>query len=116
VPAVGDQVPADLRMACLLSNLLRVDQSILTGESHSVEKHVEPVLLAKAVYQDKVNLLFSVSHYLINWNSLVTYLELDHLVMCSVLRVHTLVQATSCSDNVITQHSTKGFGSYSFML
>jgi hypothetical protein len=26
-----------------------------------VEKHVEPVLLAKAVYQDKVNLLFSVS-------------------------------------------------------
>jgi magnesium-transporting ATPase (P-type) len=41
-------------------------QSILTGESHSVEKHVEPVLLAKAVYQDKVNLLFSVSHYSIN--------------------------------------------------
>jgi magnesium-transporting ATPase (P-type) len=37
-------------------------QSILTGESHSVEKHIEPVLLAKAVYQDKVNLLFSVSY------------------------------------------------------
>jgi magnesium-transporting ATPase (P-type) len=36
-------------------------QSILTGESHSVEKHMEPVLLAKAVYQDKVNLMFSVS-------------------------------------------------------
>ncbi|WIA41984.1 hypothetical protein OEZ86_009286 [Tetradesmus obliquus] len=59
---VGDQVPADLRMVSLLSNLLRVDQSILTGESHSVEKHIEPVLLAKAVYQDKVNLLFSGTH------------------------------------------------------
>jgi hypothetical protein len=31
--AVGDQVPADLRMVQLLSNLLRVDQvGLMTGE------------------------------------------------------------------------------------
>lgn len=36
-------------------------QSILTGESHSVEKHLEAVHNPKAVYQDKVNTLFSVS-------------------------------------------------------
>jgi hypothetical protein len=36
-------------------------QSILTGESHSVEKHLEAVHNPKAVYQDKVNILFSVS-------------------------------------------------------
>eukprot|EP00878_Enallax_costatus_P002773 GHUV01002963.1.p2 GENE.GHUV01002963.1~~GHUV01002963.1.p2 ORF type:complete len:560 (+),score=121.05 GHUV01002963.1:3990-5669(+) len=59
---VGDQVPADCRMMLLLSNMLRTDQSILTGESHSVEKHVEAVLEKKAVYQDKVNILFSGTH------------------------------------------------------
>ena len=40
---------------------MRVLQSILTGESHSVEKHIESVHNPKAVYQDKVNILFSVS-------------------------------------------------------
>jgi hypothetical protein len=38
-------------------------QSILTGESHSVEKHLEAVHNPKAVYQDKVNILFSVSPF-----------------------------------------------------
>lgn len=59
--AVGDQVPADLRVVELQSNLLRADQSILTGESHSVEKHVDAVANRAAVYQDKTNILFSVS-------------------------------------------------------
>lgn len=36
-------------------------QSILTGESGSVEKYLEAVRDRKAVYQDKTNLLFSVS-------------------------------------------------------
>eukprot|EP00877_Chromochloris_zofingiensis_P010594 jgi/Chrzof1/5789/Cz16g15260.t1 len=57
--AVGDQIPADVRLIKLMSNILRVDQSILTGESHSVEKHTHAVLVHKAVYQDKVNILFS---------------------------------------------------------
>ncbi len=36
-------------------------QSILTGESHSVEKFTDAVTVQKAVYQDKTNILFSVS-------------------------------------------------------
>jgi magnesium-transporting ATPase (P-type) len=35
-------------------------QSLLTGESQSVEKQTEPVHNEKAVYQDKTNMLFSV--------------------------------------------------------
>ena len=35
-------------------------QSILTGESGSVSKHTGAVGVAKAVYQDKTNTLFSV--------------------------------------------------------
>ncbi|KAI8472408.1 MAG: hypothetical protein J3K34DRAFT_453784 [Monoraphidium minutum] len=57
--AVGDQVPADLRVAALCSNVLRCDQSILTGESHSVDKDPRRVDAPKAVYQDKTNMLYS---------------------------------------------------------
>eukprot|EP00191_Tetraselmis_sp_GSL018_P014686 CAMPEP_0177588372 /NCGR_PEP_ID=MMETSP0419_2-20121207/6190_1 /TAXON_ID=582737 /ORGANISM="Tetraselmis sp., Strain GSL018" /LENGTH=1007 /DNA_ID=CAMNT_0019078565 /DNA_START=254 /DNA_END=3277 /DNA_ORIENTATION=+ len=56
---VGCKVPADLRVIELLSNNLRTDQSILTGESGSVEKEVEPTLKARAVCQDKTCILFS---------------------------------------------------------
>ncbi|XP_072423545.1 sarcoplasmic/endoplasmic reticulum calcium ATPase 1-like [Chiloscyllium punctatum] len=41
--AVGDKVPADIRIIKIISTTLRVDQSILTGESVSVIKHTEPV-------------------------------------------------------------------------
>ncbi|KAJ4842744.1 Calcium-transporting ATPase 3, endoplasmic reticulum-type [Turnera subulata] len=57
--AVGCKVPADLRMIEMLSNQLRVDQAILTGESCSVEKEVESTIATNAVYQDKTNILFS---------------------------------------------------------
>uniref|UniRef100_A0A8C0XGJ3 P-type Ca(2+) transporter n=1 Tax=Castor canadensis TaxID=51338 RepID=A0A8C0XGJ3_CASCN len=57
--AVGDKVPADLRLIEIKSTTLRVDQSILTGESVSVTKHTDAIPDPRAVNQDKKNLLFS---------------------------------------------------------
>ena len=57
--AVGDKVPADFRLIKILSTTLRVDQSILTGESVSVIKHCDPVPDPRAVNQDKKNICFS---------------------------------------------------------
>uniref|UniRef100_A0A6G1SB77 Calcium-transporting ATPase n=1 Tax=Aceria tosichella TaxID=561515 RepID=A0A6G1SB77_9ACAR len=57
--SIGDKVPADIRLIKVHSTTLRVDQSILTGESVSVIKHCEPVPDPRAVNQDKKNILFS---------------------------------------------------------
>lgn len=57
--SVGDKVPADIRIIKILSTTLRIDQSILTGESASVLKQTEPVSDPRAVNQDKKNILFS---------------------------------------------------------
>ncbi|XP_062299233.1 ATPase sarcoplasmic/endoplasmic reticulum Ca2+ transporting 1, like [Scomber scombrus] len=57
--SVGDKVPADIRIISIKSTTLRVDQSILTGESVSVIKHTESVPDPRAVNQDKKNMLFS---------------------------------------------------------
>ena len=59
--AVGDKVPADIRITTIHSTTIRVDQSLLTGESVSVIKHTDPVSDARAVNQDKKNILFCVS-------------------------------------------------------
>ncbi|NXP40370.1 AT2A3 ATPase, partial [Leiothrix lutea] len=59
VLAVGDKVPADIRIIEIRSTTLRVDQSILTGESVSVIKHADPIPDPRAVNQDKKNMLFS---------------------------------------------------------
>ncbi|OON17210.1 calcium-translocating P-type ATPase, SERCA-type [Opisthorchis viverrini] len=56
---VGDRVPADIRITTIMSTTLRVDQSILTGESVSVLKHSDPISSSRAVNQDKKNMLFS---------------------------------------------------------
>ncbi|KAF3846618.1 hypothetical protein F7725_003696, partial [Dissostichus mawsoni] len=56
---VGDKVPADIRLISIKSTTLRVDQSILTGESVSVIKHTDSVPDPRAVNQDKKNMLFS---------------------------------------------------------
>merc|ERR1712061_689818 len=57
--SVGDKIPADIRIIQILSTTLRIDQSILTGESVSVIKHNEPVPDPRAVNQDKKNIIFS---------------------------------------------------------
>jgi len=51
---------------------LRVDQAILTGESHSVEKFESIVKDKKAVKQDMTNILFSVWLYvlIVEWHQL----------------------------------------------
>lgn len=57
--SVGCKIPADMKMIEMLSNEVRVDQAILTGESSSVEKELKTTTAANAVYQDKTNILFS---------------------------------------------------------
>ncbi|KAF6200671.1 hypothetical protein GE061_005114 [Apolygus lucorum] len=57
--SVGDKVPADIRLIKIYSTTLRIDQSILTGESVSVMKNTDVVRNPLAVNQDKLNILFS---------------------------------------------------------
>ncbi|KAI3378378.1 hypothetical protein SNEBB_000142 [Seison nebaliae] len=57
--AVGDKIPADMRISQILSTTIRIDQAILTGESVSIIKHEEVVPEVRAVNQDKKNMLFS---------------------------------------------------------
>ncbi|KAJ8312747.1 hypothetical protein KUTeg_010120 [Tegillarca granosa] len=57
--SVGDKVPADIRISTIHSTTIRIDQSILTGESVSVIKHSDPIPDPRAVNQDKKNILFS---------------------------------------------------------
>jgi Ca2+ transporting ATPase len=56
---VGDRIPADCRVLSIHSNSFSVDQSILTGESESVGKIIEPISDTDAVKQDQINMLFS---------------------------------------------------------
>ena len=49
--SVGDKIPADIRLVKIYSTTLRIDQSILTGESVSVIKHTDPVPDPRAVNQ-----------------------------------------------------------------
>ena len=57
--AIGDSIPADCRLLSIHSNAFQVDQSILTGESESVNKDLDPIKDAQAVKQDQKNMLFS---------------------------------------------------------
>ncbi|KAJ1727409.1 hypothetical protein LPJ61_004585, partial [Coemansia biformis] len=59
--SVGDKIPADARVLSIESSVLRVDQALLTGESISVGKRVEPLAQTdgRAVVQDQVNMMFA---------------------------------------------------------
>lgn len=59
----GDLVVADARL--LECHALRVDESSLTGESHAVEKRVEPLSESRVPLGDRANMVYS--------SSLVTY-------------------------------------------
>uniref|UniRef100_A0A914NJK2 P-type Ca(2+) transporter n=1 Tax=Meloidogyne incognita TaxID=6306 RepID=A0A914NJK2_MELIC len=54
--SVGDKIPADLRFVKIYSTTIRIDQSILTGESVSVIKNLDTVHDPRAVNQDKKKL------------------------------------------------------------
>jgi len=55
--SVGDKIPADIRLIKIYSTTLRIDQSILTGESVSVIKHTDAIPDPRAVNQDKKNII-----------------------------------------------------------
>ncbi|CEJ01628.1 Putative Calcium P-type ATPase [Rhizopus microsporus] len=57
--SVGDKVPADARILSITTSVFRVDQALLTGESVSVEKQVDPIHDEHAVNQDQCNIVFS---------------------------------------------------------
>lgn len=59
--SVGDKVPADCRVLQITSSSFTIDQAVLTGESVSVSKTTNTVNDPKAVKQDMINILFSVS-------------------------------------------------------
>jgi Ca2+ transporting ATPase len=49
--SVGDKIPADIRLIKIYSTTIRIDQSILTGESVSVIKHTDAIPDPRAVNQ-----------------------------------------------------------------
>ncbi|MDH5391835.1 MAG: HAD-IC family P-type ATPase [Gammaproteobacteria bacterium] len=53
----GDMVPADLRL--INGQVLRIDESLLSGESIAVEKNAEKVFAAETVVADRLNMVFS---------------------------------------------------------
>ncbi|SKB35760.1 Ca2+-transporting ATPase [Parapedobacter luteus] len=52
----GDIVPADGRL--LEISALKVDEAMLTGESHAVEKHTAPITGAELLPGDRLNMVF----------------------------------------------------------
>merc|ERR1712106_1143600 len=57
--SVGDKIPADIRICAIMSTTLRIDQSILTGESVSVIKHTDAVPDPRETKRTKKNIMFS---------------------------------------------------------
>ncbi|KAJ1915635.1 hypothetical protein H4219_004205 [Mycoemilia scoparia] len=57
---VGDKVPADARIISISSRSLKLNQSMLTGESESVDKQVGPIPRKESpVRQDMHNMVFA---------------------------------------------------------
>lgn len=62
--------------------LLWFRQSILTGESGSVEKYLDAITNRRAVYQDKTCLLFSVNPLPCDMTSLSLHVDEHTAVLC----------------------------------
>lgn len=71
----GDRIPADLRL--LEARNMRVEESILTGESHPVEKNTSPIE-EKSALGDRLNLAYS--------GTMVTYGRGKGIVVETALR------------------------------
>jgi len=56
--AVGDRAPADCRLIALSSSTFRADESMLTGESETVEKFPSDDMKPDTIIQDRVNMVF----------------------------------------------------------
>lgn len=66
--SVGDKIPADIRLIKIYSTTLRIDQSILTGESVSVIKHTDAIPDPRAVNQVGfllIQITLKINNYLI---------------------------------------------------
>ncbi|CAG8432750.1 7077_t:CDS:2 [Diversispora eburnea] len=57
--AIGDKIPADARILKISSTTFRIDQSILTGESVSVNKDTSKINDPQAGKHDQINILFT---------------------------------------------------------
>ncbi len=53
----GDRVPADMRL--LKSNNLKIDESLLTGESLSVSKNSDVILNKNTILAERLNMIFA---------------------------------------------------------
>lgn len=87
--SVGDKIPADIRLIKIYSTTLRIDQSILTGESVSVIKHTDAIPDPRAVNQ--VGYLLQKLQYT-NQLLLVFYYFRTKKIFCSVVQMLLLVK------------------------
>ncbi len=57
VLSVGQRIPADVRLTDV--NQCRIDESMLTGESQAVQKHIMPIAYAETQVADQLNMAFA---------------------------------------------------------
>lgn len=93
----GDKIPADIKL--LYAKELKVDESSLTGESVSVEKHVD-VLGSETVLADQTNMLFA--------STLVTYGQGNGVVVAvgdasQLGKINTMISNADVLQTPLTQ-------------
>lgn len=104
--SVGDKIPADIRLTKIYSTTLRIDQSILTGESVSVIKHTDPVPDPRAVNQVTI---FSFTTFYTSGKSI--FCLFIHLIFLTGQEKHSFLwykrrrwQGSRCRDGHRSEH------------